>query len=93
MYTEIVSTIFQEGEWKHVVNNPSGGICNARLRIEGFPDTSSPDDDKQPILMTSLANKVNVDVQIGTAYFCSGMCTTCSFMIKKSLLHSIQTNL
>jgi len=55
---------FKEGEWTHTINNPSSGTCNARLRIEGFPDTSSPDDDKQPILMTSRPNKVNVNVQI-----------------------------
>jgi len=56
---------FPEGVWEYEVVNPSTGVCGARLRIEGFPDTSSPDDEKQPILMTAQTNKVNVTVQQG----------------------------
>ena len=58
----------QAGEWKYNVQNPHTGICNARLRIEAFPDTTSPDDEKQPIMMTSKANKNTVNVNKGTHY-------------------------
>ena len=55
---------FQVGEWKYTVQS-SSYACNARLRIEGFPDTSSPDDEQQPILLTAKVDKVNVNVQKG----------------------------
>ena len=58
--------VFQEGTWNYDISNPGNrGACNARLRIEGFPDTSSPNDEEQPILMSAQANKVIVDVQRG----------------------------